>query len=104
MPWGDFKDLSRRTASDKVLHDKAFNVTKNQNMMDIKRELTSMVDRFFDKHSASASIHTWTGINFENQQVAEELHKHIKKFKKPINYIHLLIRITCGVHVYHIFN
>ena len=25
MGHGDFKDLTRRTASDKVLHDKAFN-------------------------------------------------------------------------------
>ena len=29
MAYGDFKDLARRTAPDKVLHDKAFNVTKN---------------------------------------------------------------------------
>ena len=25
---GDFKDLSRRTASDKILRDKAFNIAK----------------------------------------------------------------------------
>ena len=29
MGYGDFKDLSRRTASDKVWHDKALNITKN---------------------------------------------------------------------------
>ena len=29
MAYGDFKDLLRRTASDKVLHDKAFNIAKN---------------------------------------------------------------------------
>ena len=29
MAYGDFKDLKRRTASDKVLRDKAFNVAKN---------------------------------------------------------------------------
>ena len=28
MAYGDFKDLARRTASDKVLRDKAFNVAK----------------------------------------------------------------------------
>ena len=27
--YGDFKDLTRRTASDKILHDKGFNITKN---------------------------------------------------------------------------
>ena len=29
MPYGDFKDLSRKTASDKILRDKAFNIAKN---------------------------------------------------------------------------
>ena len=31
MAYGDFKDLTRRTASDKILHDKAFNIAKNPN-------------------------------------------------------------------------
>ena len=29
MAYGDFKDLTRRTASDKILHDKVFDVAKN---------------------------------------------------------------------------
>ena len=29
MAYGDFKELTRRTASDKILHDKAFNIAKN---------------------------------------------------------------------------
>ena len=29
MAYGDFKDLARRTASDKVLRDKVFNIAKN---------------------------------------------------------------------------
>ena len=29
MPYGDFKDLPRRTAADKVLHSKAFNFAKS---------------------------------------------------------------------------
>ena len=29
MANGDFKDLTRRTAYDKILHDKAFNIAKN---------------------------------------------------------------------------
>ena len=36
MGYGDFKDLARRTASDNVLRDNAFNIAKIQNMMDIK--------------------------------------------------------------------
>ena len=29
MAYGDFKGLTRRTASDKILLDKAFNIAKN---------------------------------------------------------------------------
>ena len=29
MVYGDFKDLARRTASDTILRDKAFNIAKN---------------------------------------------------------------------------
>ena len=29
MAYGDFKDLARRTGSDKVLRDRAFNIAKN---------------------------------------------------------------------------
>ena len=31
MGYGDFKDLARSTASDKVLRDKAFNIAKKHN-------------------------------------------------------------------------
>ena len=30
MAYGDFKDLTRKTALDKTLRDKAFNIAKNQ--------------------------------------------------------------------------
>ena len=39
MAYGDFKYLAKRTASDKVLHDNAFNIAKIQNMMRIKEVL-----------------------------------------------------------------
>ena len=29
MTYGDFKDLTRRTSSDKILRDKTFNIAKN---------------------------------------------------------------------------
>ena len=29
LAYGDFKDLTRRTASDKILRDKAYNIAKN---------------------------------------------------------------------------
>ena len=49
MAYGDFKDLARRTASDKVLRDKAFNIAKNPKYDGYQGGITSMVDKFFDK-------------------------------------------------------
>ena len=49
MAYGDFKDLTRRIASDKILHDKAFNIAKNLKYDGYQRELASMVYKFFDK-------------------------------------------------------
>ena len=38
MAYGDFKDLAKRTAADKVLRDKAFKIASDQNMMSIKED------------------------------------------------------------------
>ena len=43
MTYADFKDLPRRTASDKVLCDKELNITKIQNMIDIKEVNKSQI-------------------------------------------------------------
>ena len=43
MVYGYFKDLSRRTAFDKVLHNKAFNIAKNPKYDGYRRDLASMV-------------------------------------------------------------
>ena len=42
MSYGDFKDLPRRSAADKVLHDKAFNLSKNPKYDGYLRGLGSM--------------------------------------------------------------
>ena len=55
MVHGDFKDLARKTASDKVLSDKAFNIGKNCKYDGCQRGLTSMAYKFFDKKSVSGS-------------------------------------------------
>ena len=49
MAYGDFKDLKRRTASDKILRDKTFNVAKNPKYDGYQRGLASIVYKFFDK-------------------------------------------------------
>ena len=66
---GGVKDLARRTASDKVLGDKAFNIAKYPKYDGYQRGLASMVYKFFDKKS---------------KQLVKELHKTIIRnfFKK----------------------
>ena len=49
MAYGDFKDLAKRTASDKVLRAKTFNIAKNPKYDGYQRGLASMVFKFFDK-------------------------------------------------------
>ena len=49
MAYGDFKDIARRTASDKFLRDKAFNVAKNPKYDGYQRGLASIVSNFLIK-------------------------------------------------------
>ena len=75
MGYGDFKNLPTRTASDKLLWDKAFNIAKSPKYDGYQRGLASMVYKFFDKETASSD-----GIkneNMPNRELAKELHKPI---------------------------
>ena len=84
MAYGDFKDLKRRTASDKVLRDKAFNVAKNPKYDGYQRGLASMVYKFFDKKLKGS------GVNIEvkhNEQLSLELQEPIiRNLKKRTVY------------------
>ena len=80
MAYGDFKDLARRTASDKLLRDKTFNIAKIPEYDGYQRVLASMAYKFFDKE---ASVSGAENENISNNELAEELHKPIiRKFKK----------------------
>ena len=95
MAYGDFKDLKKRTAEDKVLTEKAFKIAIDQRYDGYQRGLASMVYNIFDKksqgsgrHSSSTSYRPLSSAsqlasNKENMQLADELHKPIiRKFKK----------------------
>ena len=56
MAYGDFKELAKRTASDKVLRYKAFNIAKNAKFDGCQRGLASMVYKFFDKKFKGSGI------------------------------------------------
>ena len=79
MAYGKYKDLTKRTESDKALRDKAFEIACNPKYDGYERTLASVVYKFFDKKSAKGS-----GINsISNQQLADKLHKQIvRKFKR----------------------
>ena len=49
MAYGDFKDIARRTASDKVLREETFNIAKNPKYDGYQTGLTSMVYKFIDR-------------------------------------------------------
>ena len=74
MAYGDFKDLKRGRASDKVLTDKAFNIAKNLKYDGYQRGIASMVYKFFDKKSKVCDVNV--PLEF-NEQLAKELHKPI---------------------------
>ena len=81
MAYGNFKDLKRRTASVKILRDKAFNIAKNSKYYAYQRGLTSVAYNFFDKKSAGGGFAN-NQIN-QNLQLATELRKLIiRQFKK----------------------
>ena len=73
--YSDSKDLAKRTISDKILKDRAYEIARNSNYDGYQRALGNMVYKFFDKKTGSEiSV---------NEQLAEELHKPaITKFKR----------------------
>ena len=50
IAYGDFKDLKRRTFSDNILREKAFNIAKILNIMDIKENLILWLIFFLKKN------------------------------------------------------
>ena len=76
MAYGDFKDLARRTASDKVLRDKTFNIAKNPKYDGYQRGLASMVYNFFDKKSTGSGVNTHEN-NKRPLDLAEDLHETV---------------------------
>ena len=80
VAYGDFIDLKRRTASDTILRDKAFNIVKNPKYDGYQRGIASMVYKLFDKKSEGSGVNILLEFN---KELAKELHKPIiEKFLK----------------------
>ena len=80
------KDLCKRTISDHILKDGAYEITKNGGYDGYQRALASMVYKFFEKKTGSpASV---------NEKLPEELDKPVtKKFKRRKLYARFKVNI-----------
>ena len=85
--YGDFKDLTKRTASDKILCDKGFNIAKNLKYDKYQRGFASIVCKMFNKKSSGSGI---KNENLSDQQLEEELHKPIIRTFEKKSYTQLL--------------
>ena len=56
MAYGNFKGLPRKTAYDKVLSDKGFNIVKNPKYNLYQCGLVSMIYNCFDKRSLAGAV------------------------------------------------
>ena len=87
MPYGGLEDLPRtsldlhRCDSDKVIHNKAFNILENAKYDEYQHRITSIVYKYFDKRFSEGTAKSRV---MSYQQLAEELHamRIIRKFGK----------------------
>ena len=80
MAYGEFKDVTSRAASDKMLRDEIFNIANNPKYDAYQRGLVLMVYTFFDKKAPGSGIK-----NDDNsiKELAKESHKPvIRKFQR----------------------
>ena len=68
MAYGDFKDSNRRKVFDKIVRDKASNITKNPKYIRYQRCFASMVYNFFDKKTSGEGI---KNKNISKKELAE---------------------------------
>ena len=100
MTYGDFEDLARKTATDKILRYKESSIAKNPKHGGYQCRLALMVYNFFDKQAsptfawsetlrsetlatqATRNKFAGSGIkneNISNKELAKELHKPITR-------------------------
>ena len=71
---------SSKTATHKLLHDKAFNIAKSPKTVGYKRRLASMIYIFLIKNNSDVTVKNEI---MSNKELAAELHKPIiKKIQK----------------------
>ena len=105
MVLGDFSDLARRTASDKIFDDKAFNIAKSPKYDGYQRGLVWMIYNFDDKKTGQ----TVKNENISYKEFAEQLCKPILEIKVHSTFIdntwgaqlanmHSMSKFNKGIH------
>ena len=69
MAYGDFKYLTRRTASDKILRYKAFDIDENPKYDGSQRRLVSTIYKFFDKKTSATRANKFPGSGIKNEDI-----------------------------------
>ena len=83
MAYGKSRNLVTRAQSDKLLRDKAFKITSDPNMMDIKEDQHQWFTSFFDKKSSGSGVAAES-----NYQLKNEFHRQItRKFQRRKFYL-----------------
>ena len=86
--YSESKNLAKRTISDKIFKNRAYEIARNRGYDGYQRALASMVFKFFDQITGSGAIaksKAWASVN---EQLAEEIHKPVtKKFKRRKIYV-----------------
>ena len=59
----------RRKSSDKILHDKAFDIAKNPKYDQFQRGFASMVYEFFDKKTSAKRANRFVGSGIKNENI-----------------------------------
>ena len=90
MAHGDFKDLNRRTAADKVLRDKAVNTAKNPKYDASQRGLASMAYNIFGKITSGGKSSLFK-YNIWSLDLADM--QFIRKFNKRFRIVLCVIDI-----------
>ena len=109
MAYRYFEELSRRTASDKVLHDKPFNMSKNSKCDGCQNDFDSIVYKSFDEKFSGANtiddaVKSEIILNQRPLYLAKRNYaKQFLEYSKNKKYTHLLQTIF-WVLILHICN
>ena len=71
--YGDFKDLAKRIAFNKILPDKAFTIAKNLKYYRYQRGLPLMVYKCFDRKTSGGIIENENISNNERKNYTNQL-------------------------------